>query len=222
MVLTPGPSPKITYTGANGNDYLQAGPNDTLSYILWGAPNPYLLILKDETVGTTSKLTVWLIDFTAPTIKRQQILSVLSDTAHPPPQVVTSKTTGDAFAIWVPTATGLQAIQLCRSDTGAVLCSYLGPYISQAGLGGNATATLVEIEDGQHVIAQQAIPKASLNVQGGPLTFPNVAIGGCPQPPPQKTFTLRNSGTDCLTVTSVGSVPPYTFIGANPPLRRRV
>jgi hypothetical protein len=215
-LTTGGNNPNITYQGPNGQDFIQQGPNDVLRYILWGSG--YLLILKSQNIAGQSTHFISLADFTTPALQTHLLAQVNSDTQHPLPGVQVSQGTGDAFILFVSTPFGVDAIQLDRSDTGGTLCFVNSGYMVQVQLVGNANANQVLIQDGGQVLASANIPKGSLQVQGSPLNFPDAIIGGCPQGPIDKTVTLRNNGTDCLSVTAIGSVAPYSFVGANPGL----
>lgn len=226
-------SVKVTYTPGGANpgisivigavtSFLSQSANESLHYILWGvATNPHLLLLSDQTLGGSSTLTVSLQEFTGTSIVSHLIGTVNSDPQHPLPGVQVSQGSGDAVMVFFATISGVGPVDMMRGDNATVLCSLVGPVNLNVQLVGNADTTKVYIQDGGTVLTSAVFPVGSAKITvpaTQPLMFPDVVMGGCPQVPPQETFTIKNNGTDCLIISSVGSVAPYTFVGASPAL----
>lgn len=206
----------ITVAGPGGTVFHQTLPGRVLSYRLFGTP-PTVVILDSDTGAGNRSLT--LIDFTGATpVERLLFTVAVLNGSVPSPGVHPSQGNGGVFLAFAATGMDVAGIAIYRSSNGAVLCSAV-PFTPTVQIAGEATTTELRIKDGGMVVASCPLPQGQLAVTPPSVTFPNVPVGaGCPQPPVDRSFTLRNTGTDCLQITAIGNVGPFSVVGTVPPL----
>ncbi|MGH7209987.1 MAG: choice-of-anchor D domain-containing protein, partial [Acetobacteraceae bacterium] len=136
------------------------------------------------------------------------------------PFLQNSQGAGSVCLVGAPTSSGIAGLAIFRSDNGTLLCPGPGgPYMPSGQIIGEATATAVQIKDGGTIIGGPVpFPSGQLQVQPNSQTFSDVKLGGCPQPPSTKTFTLKNIGNDCIDVTAIGASGPYSVTATSQPL----
>jgi hypothetical protein len=207
----------ITVTGPGGASVFHATLTGyTSKYHLFGDAGN-VLILESENSGVVPSRNVTLVDFSSGSpVEKPIFLSTSSGPGVNEPVVHMSPGTGSLFFIWSSSGTTLQNIAIRRGDSGDVLCSVVST-TSSLGLNAEATATQLRIKDGGTVLDACPLPAGQLSVSPASQPFGDVVVGGdCPQTPSQKTFTLKNTGTDCLKVNSITSVAPFTATPSKP------
>jgi len=213
-----GPNPGIlVQQGAKSLFHAQSA-NRSLFYMVLGTN--FLVILEVDTGVGPSTRTVSLVDFS--TWTEVVILSVLaSSNAVGLPVVNPSQGNGSVFLAYGEDGTQLTSTAIYRSDNGKVLCSLGFSFIATGQTAGEATATQLIIHYSTGGTSQtQAcpLPTGVYSVSPGSNSFPNVFVGGCPFNPPTKQFIIKNTGSDCLTITSIANNPPFSVQATSTPL----
>ena len=209
---TSGPNPGIAVQkGMQSIPFHTLLANRTLSYGVLG--NKYLLILDVEGGGGSSTRRVSLVNFD--TMTEVPLFTVLaSSNAVPLPVVNASQGSGSVFLAFGQDGTQLTSTAIYRSDNGAVLCALGFSFQATGETKGEATAANVVIHyssGGSSQTKQCPRPLGKCTITPASQTFADVAIGGCAVTPPTKVFTVRNSGTDCLTVNPIAGVAPFAI-----------
>ena len=208
----------LTVTGPNGTMNFSAAGTQILRYKFFGTGNFLAVLVSESGVGP---ITRWMhiVNFVAPAITSKLVLTVPSTSAASLPFVNHSPGTGAACCIGGSTGSDTAGIGIYRSDTGDLLCAGPPPFTPSNQIIGFATATTVEIRDGGATIGGPCpLPRGSLDVQPNAQTFSDVVIGGCPGPASTNQFTLKNNGTDCLTVSAIANSGPYAVTSTSQPL----
>jgi hypothetical protein len=215
----------ITFSGSTGGGFHATVGTNTSKYRLFGAG--FLVILESETSIGLITHTVTLVDFTTSSPTERLLYSVLAKSTvdqphiHPSP-TATGFTDGIAFLTYAPNdVEDFTNLGIYRSDTGKLLCAGPPPFPSTLDANGEATATDLIIHYSTGGASAQVVcplPLGRLTVSPGSQLFGNVAVGGCPITPPTRTFTLKNDGNDCLTVSAIGSVAPFSLASTSTPL----
>jgi HYDIN/CFA65/VesB family protein/von Willebrand factor type A domain-containing protein len=199
----------LTVAAPNGSETFLASAGVTVRHKFFGTNN-YLAVLVSGAGPGTVQRSIFIVDFTAPSMTSKQILSVLADSTNSLPWLQHSPMTGTVCLVGGPTAAGVVGISAYRSDNGAFLCAGPTPYTPSNQVIGEALASAIRIKDGGAIIGGPcAFPAGELDVQPNSQTFNTVKLGGCPQPPSTKQFTLKNIGNDCLTITKIDPVSPF-------------
>lgn len=207
----------LTVTAPNGNETFVASAGVTVRHKFFGTTN-YLAVLVADAGPTTVQRSMFILDFTAPSLTAKLVLSVLADPGNSLPWLQHSAMTGHACLVGGPSPSGIVGLRILRSDTGEELCDGPTPFVPSQQVIGEATATAVQIKHGGAIIGGPcALPSGSLDVQPDSQTFTTVKIGGCAQPASTKQFTLKNTGTDCLTISAIGNVGPYAVTSQSTP-----
>jgi hypothetical protein len=208
---TSGPNPGITVTKGAQSVFHQQLNNHNLSYGVLG--NKFLVILDVEAGGGPSTRTVTLVNFA--TMTEVPVLTVLaSSNAVALPVVNPSQGSGSVFLAFGQNGTEQTSVAIFRSDNADVLCSLGAPIVATGETKGEATATNVIIHfSTANVSKTQTCPRplGKCTITPSSQTFPDVPIGGCPVTPPTKVFTIKNTGTDCLTVNPIAGVAPFSI-----------
>jgi hypothetical protein len=201
----------LTVTGPNGSTSFLPPAGGSVRHKFFGTGN-FLAVMTTEAGPGTVTRTLSIIDFTAPAITSEQVIFVNADSTNSLPWVQNSPGVGSACLVGAPTSFGVAGLAIYRSDTGAVICPGPTPYNPSGQVIGEVIAGgSVRIKDGGSVIAGPcAVPAGALTVQPASQAFATVKVGGCPQPPSTRQYTLRNSGTDCLTITAVAAAGPFS------------
>jgi hypothetical protein len=215
---TSGPNPGIAVQKGALSFFHSQLNNHTLSYGVLG--NKFLVILDVEAGVGASTRTVTLANFD--TMTEVPVLTVLaSSNAVPLPVVNPSQGSGAVFLAYGQDGTQLSSVAIYRSDNAQVLCSLGASIISTGETKGEATATNVIIHYSTGNVSKTQVcprPLGKCTITPASQIFPNVAIGGCAVTPPTKQFTIKNSGTDCLTVNSISGSGPFTISATSKPL----
>lgn len=201
----------LTVTGPNGSLNFFGGGGTTVRHKFFGTGN-HLAVLVSVVNAPSVQHSLLLVDFVSAAINSKQVIFVGSDTTTSLPWVQHSAGTGSACLVGAPTPSGLAALGIYRSDTGALICAGPPPFTPTGQVIGEATATAVQIKQGGTIIGGPCpFPAGQLDVQPDSQTFATVKLGGCPQPPSTKQFTLKNSGTDCLTIAGIAASGPFSI-----------
>jgi hypothetical protein len=210
----------VTYTasGQNPGILVQKGAqsvfhqrlaNRNLLYGVLG--NKFLLILDVETGAGSSTRWVSLINFD--TMTEVPVLTVLaSSSAVALPVVNQSAGSGTVFLAYGQDGTQQTSVAIYRSNNGSVLCSLGAPIVASGQTAGEATATDLIIHYSTGGVSHTKVcprPLGKCTITPFSQSFPDVFIGGCPFTPPTKQFTVKNTGTDCLTVNPISGSGPF-------------
>lgn len=177
----------------------------------------FLVALQVET-APLSQRRVYVVDLTAASPVARLILVVSAPSSVTLPVIQASPGSQSLLAVWAPDGPAplgqILGASIVRADNGTVLLP-VGAFTPTAVTqGGEVTATqlLFKFHSGGSP-QQAAIPRpagAAVITSANPQTFGSVPIGGCPVTPPTRTYTIRNSGTDCLTINPFAASGPYT------------
>lgn len=220
----------LTFTpgGANPGISVQQGSksifhpnlgNRSLSYMVLG--NKYLVILDMESGPGPSTRWLSLIDFS--TWTEVPILSVTaSSSAIARPVVNPSQGNANAFLAYGQDGTQHTSVAIYRSDKGTVLCALPAPFVTSGQTTGEATATDLIIKYSSGGVNQPPkvcpLPAGVGTVSPSTNTFPDVFVGGCAFTAPTKQFTIKNTGTDCLTISSIANSGPFSVKTTSVPI----
>lgn len=208
----------LTVHGPNGSTFFTPVANQQVRHRFFGTGNFMAVLLIDTGPGLGNRF-LHLIDFTTPTLTTHQVIFISADSTTPLPFLQPSPGNGLACLVGAPTSTGIAGLAIFRSDNGKLLVAGPTPYSPSGQVIGEATATAVQIKDGGTIIAgPMPFPAGKLTVSSTPPpNFPDVKVGGCPQPPSTKVFTLTNSGTDCIMINSITASGPYSVTSQSVP-----
>ncbi len=208
----------LVVSGPTGNTApIAPGLNQKVRHKFFGT-NKYLAVLVSDTVAPISH-RLSIVNFNASPPQVVLILTTPIDPNPPLPFVQYDTGPGSACCIGGSSNGQLFGVGIYRSDTGEILASAGGPFTPNMQVIGEAVAAGVQVKHGGTVIAGPApIPKGELSIPGSSQNFGQIAVGGCPQPPATKTFTLKNSGNDCLTISTIANDPPFSLASTSQPL----
>jgi hypothetical protein len=203
----------VTVSGPSGSLNFFAAGTQVVRHKFFGTDN-FLAILTSETTNPGNH-SMNIVDFTAPVLTSKNVMFVGGNGL---PWLQHSQGNGVVCLIGAPTAFGVAGLVILRSDNGATICPGPPPFVPIQQIIGEVIAgppLKVQIKEGGAVKAGPCpLPAGKLTLSpANPTTFTTVKIGGCAQPPSTKQFTLKNTGNDCLTINSVGSVAPYGVTG---------
>ncbi len=199
----------LSVSAPSGTINFSAAGSQVVRHKFFGTDN-YLAILTSE---TTNPGDHWMniVDFTAPALTSRNVLFVSGNGL---PWLQHSQGSGAVCLIGAPTAFGVAGLAILRSDNGVTICPGPPPFVPTQQIVAEVTAgppPKVQIKEGGAIKAGPCpLPQGRLTLSpANPATFTTVKIGGCAQPPSTKQFVLKNTGDDCLTINSVGSLAPY-------------
>ncbi len=200
----------LTVSAPSGSLNFFAPAGQVVRHKFFGTDN-FLAVLTSETT-TPGNHSMSIVDFTAPTLTSTSVMFISGIGL---PFLQHSQGNGVVCMIGAPTASGVGGIAILRSDTGAVVLGGPPPFTPTIQLIGEVVAgppLKVQVKDGGAIKAgPQPLPAGKLTVSpSNPTTFTAVKLGGCAPPTSTKQFTLKNTGDDCLSINSVGSVAPYS------------
>ena len=196
-------------------------PLGNVRFMIFGNPANFVAILIQSGDPGVETRSVIIVDVSGASITTQNILTINAPTSVSLPGIDPSLGNGSVFLLRAPDGAGALAnthASINRSVDGDVLVSAV-PFTPTAPVNGNATATQLQIRQGTAVVAAEPRPAGASNVIPDPLNFPNAVLGPGVNPAlaaPVRTATIRNDGDDCLTITGVGNIAPYTVISATP------
>lgn len=208
----------LTVTGPNGSTNFAPPPAGFVRHKFFGTGN-FLAVMTTEGGPGTVTRTVSLVDFVAAAITSRQVIFVNADSTNSLPWVQNSPGNGSACLIGAPTPFGVAGLAIYRSDTGTLVCAGPTPYTPSGQVIGEVTpAGAVRIKDGGSVIGGPCdVPAGELIVQPASQSFATVKVGGCPQPSSTRQFTLRNTGSDCLTINAIAASGPFSVTAQSAP-----
>lgn len=209
----------VVATGPNGSTNVSVGGSGTIHHKFFGGGNFLAIYTADATSGPCT-FAMDIVDFTANPTKVQNVMFISGDAFHPP-WVQYAKGSGSLCLIGCPTSSGTQVggLGIFRSDTGESVCPGPPPFTPTLEISGKVVGTTCQIMHGGTIIAGPCpFPAGKLQVTPTNPTFTTVKIGGCPQPASTKQFTLKNNGTDCLTVSSIANSGPFSVTSTSVPL----
>lgn len=210
----------VTVAAPNGSINFFAGAGQIVRHKFFGTGN-YLAVMTSETNMGPVNHSMSIVDFTAAVLTSKQVMFVGSSSSNSLPWLQNSQMVGSVCLIGAPTSFGVAGLVVLRSDTGDAICPGPPNFMPTIQVIGEVTAGAppqVQIKDGGTIIAGPCpLPAGSLQVQPASATFTAVKVGGCAQPPSTKQFTLKNNGTDCLTISSIGAVPPFSVTSQSQP-----
>jgi hypothetical protein len=208
----------LTVNGPNGSTFFTPVANQTVRHRFFGTGNFLAVLFVDTGPGLGNRI-MHIIDFTTPSITSHQVIFISANSTTPLPFLQSSQGTGAACLVGAPTSSGIAGLAIFRSDNAALLCAGPPPFTPTGQITGEATATAVQIKDGGTIIGGPSpFPAGKLQVTSPPPnTFPDVKLGGCPQPPSTKVFTLKNIGNDCIMINSITPSGPYSVTSQSLP-----
>jgi hypothetical protein len=194
----------------------------SVRFLIFGNPANFVAILTQSGGAGSETRSVVVVDVSGSTIGTELILSLVAPTTVSLPAIDPSQGNGSVFLLRAPDGSGPLAnmhASLHRSVDGHTFVAAV-PFTPSAQVNGNATATQLEIRQGSSVVVAAARPAGICNVVTDPLNFPDAVLGPGVNPAlaaPVRTETIRNDGDDCLTITGVGNIAPYTVVSSTPP-----
>jgi hypothetical protein len=195
----------LTVTGPNGSTNFSPVGSGDVKHKFFGTDN-YLAVR----LFNGSDFTVVIVNFTSPTITTETVLFL----APNPPWVQYAPGSGSVCIVGAAlNGNNVGGLSLLLSATGKEIDPGSGypPFQPSQQIIGEALATGVQIKHGNNVIdGPWPYPSGKLSVTPASQIFPDVRVGGCPQTPPTKQFTLKNTGNDCLTISAIGGSGPYS------------
>lgn len=214
----------IKRSGQNGEDF-EFG--DFL-YAVFGDLN-FVAVLKRNAGGGEIDWSVSLVNTTTSTISRSLLFQVTLPQSQPPPHIAMSPGNGRLAFLFSGSGSlnEVRNMMIVRSDGGDPGGAVLPGPGTVSNLNSNVTAEITATQlvihhpnEGSNDTTTGPRPIGKLKVVApNPHDFGEAVLGG-PAALATRTgsFTLRNDGTDCLTVSAIGDDPPFTKTGTAPPL----
>lgn len=183
----------------------------------------FVALLKREAGAGTITWRVSIVDTTGASISSSLLFSVSLPSSTQPPQLAISTGNGRLAFFWSPTSTPntVSNMMIVRSDDGSVVLP--GP-----GIISNLTSNIVaEITATELVIHHPNTgpnddtagprPAGSLTVTPSSQDFGEAVLGASypTLATVTRTFTLGNSGADCITVNAIGNDAPFSVAPAS-------
>lgn len=203
-------------TGSTGP--ISPGLNQKVRHKFFGGGDFLAVLTSDTGVGPKSH-RVSIVDFTATPPQVKLLFTTPIDNNPPLPFVQYDSGPGSACCIGGAGGGQIFGLGVYRSDTGEVLDAVGGGYTPNGQVLGEAVVAGVQVKDGGNIIAGPApLPQGELDITPTSASFTSVTIGGCPQAPSTKTFTLKNTGEDCLTLSAIAASGPFSITATSQPL----
>lgn len=224
---TGGPSPGVSIVKGGSTQFFAKPASGSVRFANWGTPSNFVAVLTidDNTPGVNATRTVVVVDTSGTTLTTQVALTTSAPSTVSLPHINPSATNGNAALLWGGNNSGVLATVsavIISSVNGNVLCSAV-PFTPSGQTNGDITATTLLIKDGGTTVSSCPKPKGISDVTPDPQNFPEAVLG--PGVPPslsssQRQFTIRNSSSanDCLTVSAIGNLTPYSVVGTSRPL----
>lgn len=210
----------------NGSLVLGANAGINITAAVVGGQFVVAMTVENLAVNFPNQRQVFTIDPTSGTVTN--VLSVLAQSGSISlPVVQASPGTGSLLATWAPDGPAplgqIVGAKIVRSDTGAVVVAVGGSFTATGNVtGGEVTPTQVIFHFHAMNAAQQvAVPRpagAATVTSANPQSFGTVPVGGCPITPPTRTYTIKNTGADCLSLSGIANNGPYTVQSTTPAL----
>jgi von Willebrand factor type A domain/Abnormal spindle-like microcephaly-assoc'd, ASPM-SPD-2-Hydin len=207
----------LTVTGPNGSTFFTPPPGGWVKHRFFGTGN-YLAVLTNDGGVASQSRRMSIVDFVAASITSTVVVDVNVTPSTFLPWLQNSPGNGAACCVGSPTSFGVADLAIYRSDTAAIICAGPPPSTPSIQYIGDVTpAGMVQIQDGGTVVAGPcAVPAGSLDAIAS-QSFATVKVGGCPQPPSTRQFTLRNGGSDCLTLNGIAAAGPFSVTAQDKP-----
>lgn len=203
----------LTVSAPNGSINFFAGANQIVRHKFFGTGN-FLAVMTSDTGAGPTNHSMSIVDFTAPALTSKSVMFIgTPGGAISLPWLQHSPGNGSVCLIGAPTGFGVGGLVLLRSDNGDTICPGPPPFTPTIQIIGEVTAAVeVQVKDGGTIKAGPCpLPSGKLLLQpANPTTFATVKLGGCAASTSTKQFTLKNNGTDCLTISSIGAVAPFS------------
>ncbi|MGH8242796.1 MAG: choice-of-anchor D domain-containing protein, partial [Steroidobacteraceae bacterium] len=206
----------LSITKGGDTEFFTAPTAGSVRFVTFGNPANNILVL---TINGTTRSVV-LVDTTGSTIDTELLMTVSAPSAVSLPDVQPSQGNGSVFLLVGPTGTGTVHTVLCRSDNGALFCSAV-PFSPAGQVIGEATSTQLLIKEGGTIRGSAAKPAGVCDITPDPQNYPDAVLGPGVDPALAshvRQFTIRNTGTDCLTVSAIGNAGPYSVTSTSKPL----
>jgi hypothetical protein len=220
---TGGGFPGISVVKGASSQFFTKPASGNVWFANWGTPANFVAILTidDITPGVPATRTVVVVDISGTTLTTQIALTLSAPSTVSLPHIDQSPGNGAAALLWGANGVGTAAVLIIRSSNGDSLCSAV-PFTPSGQINGAITATQLQIKVGGTVVTACPRPAGVSEVTPDPQNFPEAVVG--PGVPPalsssQRQFTIRNNpGTDCLVVTAIGNLAPYSVVATSRPL----
>jgi len=223
VTITASPSaayPGILVEKGGTSEFFTKPANGTVYYATWGSPANYIAILTvdDSTPGIPSSRTVVLVNTSGSGIDTVNLDAILADSTYSLPSIQPSQINGCVFMLLMSGSAGTSAA-IYRSDNGAFFCGRAA-FSPDMQVLGNSTADELQVLEGSDVIASCLRPRGNCAVVTDPVNFPDAVLGASDPALaiPTQQARIRNDGDDCLTITAIGNVTPYSVVGTTPAL----
>ncbi len=192
-------------------------------YVVYGAANFVALLRIQESLGSSTR-TAYILDATGSSLTTQQVHAqgTVSNSVQLP---MISHCLGSASLTFIWSGTGttneVNTLSIVRSDNGDTVLVALGP---KSGINGTISA---EVTASQLIIHHPRTsgsdtttgsrPEGSLAAIPASQDFGEAVLGAANPTlaTVTRTFTLRNDGDDCLTVSAISNDPPYSVSAAS-------
>jgi len=220
---TGGGSPGCSIVKGSDSEFFAQPLGGTVRFFIFGNPANFVAVLTIQGGSGPVLRSVVLVDVSGSSIGTELILSISAPSTASLPDIDPSPGNGSVFLLRAPDGSGSLANLHCaihRSVDGFLFCAAV-PFTPSAQVVGNATATQLQILEGGSIVASCPRPRGESEVTPDPLNFPDAVLGAGVDPAlatSTRTATIRNDGDDCLTITGIGSVAPYSVVSATPAL----
>ena len=195
--------------------------NGDFLYAVFGDRSHVALLSRQAGALITWRVT--MVDISGASLSATLLFDVNLPSTNSPPQVAASPGNGRLAFFW--SGTGNQSeigtMMIVRSDDGSVVLA--GPGTISGAIGGptaQITATELIIDhpnSGSLDMSSAPRPRGELSVSPSQHDFGEAVLGGSDPTAGSVTrsFTLTNSGTDCLTVSAIANDAPFTVSAAS-------
>jgi hypothetical protein len=179
----------------------------------------FVALLKRESAAGSITWRVSMIDTSGASIGSNLLFAVTLPSSHSPPQLARSPGNGRLSFFWSGTGTVNQVfnMQIVRSDDQSVALAGPGTISNlNSNVVAEITATQLIIHHpntGSNDDTAGPRPAGVLTVTPDPADFGEAVLGASDPTlaTVTRTFTLGNSGNDCVTVTAIGNDPPFSL-----------
>lgn len=179
----------------------------------------FVALLKRDSAAGTITWTVSMVDTTGASITSTLLFSINLASTQSPPHLERSLGNGRLSFFWSGTGTPNQVsnMQIVRSDDQTNVLAGPGTISNlNSNMAAQITATQLIIHHpntGSNDDTTGPRPAGSLTVTPNLADFGEAVLGASDPTlaTVTRTFTLGNSGNDCVTVTAIGNDPPFTL-----------
>ncbi|MEP7345582.1 MAG: choice-of-anchor D domain-containing protein, partial [Gemmatimonadaceae bacterium] len=217
-----GPNPGLSIVKGASSQFFAKPANGNLHWLQWGNPANFIAVLTISDTSGSATRTVLVVDTSAATlVVSSPLLQILAPSTASLPQLDASQVNGSVFALIASNGTQASGGLFRSVDGFAFPGGGLIPFQPSLQVLGNATATQLQILEGAVIRASTPRPNGVSKVLPNPGNFPDAVVG--PGVPPALSVTtlqfhVKNTGNDCLTVTAIGNVAPYSVTATSAPL----